>query len=132
MKVLNIILKIVLILMLLMPAIGSLGVFPPPTADLYNTPEAFEFIEALMKVKYVNWLMSIVFAISILLILTKRMALAAILIAPVVLNIISFHLFLDGGPFTLNAVFPIVLSLLNIYFLWQNKEEYKNLFRKSR
>ena len=39
-KSVDIALKIVFSLILVLPILGLLGVFPPPTQDLYNTPEA--------------------------------------------------------------------------------------------
>jgi hypothetical protein len=43
-KTIDIALKGVLSLILALPILGATGVFPPPTPDLYNTPEAFKFI----------------------------------------------------------------------------------------
>lgn len=128
MKILNIILKIILCLLLVSPILGALGIFPPPTPDLYNTPQAFAFIDMLMQGKYITWMIAIVFAISIVLIATKRTALAALLILPITLNIIGFHLFLDGGLFTSGAIMADVLFVLNLYFLWQNRSRYALLW----
>lgn len=130
MKIINTILKIVLSLILLMSVIGSFGFFPAPTADMYNTPEAFAFIETLMDVKYINIMMGIVFALALFFIWTKRMALAMILILPITLNIIAFHAVLDGGLFTGGAVMGNVLLLINIYFLYKNKKSYAHLFHR--
>lgn len=127
-KIVNIVLKAVLCIMLFMPALGALGIFPAPTRDLYNTDIAFDFINMLMSVGYVNWLMSAVFIISLVLIIMKRTALAALLLLPVTLNIIGFHLFLDGGLFTSGAIMGNALFLLNLYFLWQNCDHYKALW----
>jgi len=128
MKILNIILKIVLCLLIVSPILGVLGIFPAPTPDLYNTPEAFAFISMLYTSGYIVYLMAIVFAISIVLIAMNRMALASLLILPITLNIVGFHLFLDGGLFVGGAVLADVLLILNIYFLWQNRQQYKALF----
>lgn len=43
-KTIDFVLKAVLSLILVLPILGLVGVFPPPTQDLYNTPQAFEFI----------------------------------------------------------------------------------------
>ncbi len=131
MKIINIILKIVLSLILLMSVIGSFGFFPEPTANMYNNPEAFAFIEILMDVKYINIIMGIVFVLALFFIWTKRMALAAILILPITLNIIAFHAFLDGGLFTGGAVMGNVLFLINIYFLYKNKKSYTHLLQRG-
>lgn len=132
MKILNIILKIVLCLLMVSPILGVTGIFPPPTADMYNTPEAFAFIDMLMReAGYISYIIAIVFAAAIILIATGRTAAAALLILPVTVNIIGFHLFLDGGLFTAGAVMANALLLLNIYFLWRNCDRYKALFRKD-
>jgi hypothetical protein len=131
MKALNIILRIILGLLLISPIIGALGVFPPPTADMYNTPEAFSFIEKLMEVGYINILIAVIFAVCLVLTIMNRMALAALLLLPITLNIISFHAFLDGGLFTMGAIMGNALGnalfLNNLYFLWQNRAVYKIL-----
>ena len=128
MKILNIILKVLLVLLLVMPILGTLGVFPAPTAEMYTTPEGWALIEILMSTGYIMYLIASVFAVSIVLILLNRMALAAILIAPISVNILAFHLFLEGGIFNGASVMADVLFLLNAYFLWQNRDKYQQLW----
>ncbi|MEK7641628.1 MAG: hypothetical protein AAB365_01385 [Patescibacteria group bacterium] len=131
MKIIHIIFKVILCLILLSPVLGVLGVFPPPTPDLYNTPEAFAFIETLMASGFIIYLQTLVFVAAAILIFTKRTALAMLLILPITLNIVGFHLFLDGGLFTAGAIMGNVLFLLNVYFLWKNRQQYKSLWEKS-
>ncbi|MDB5239019.1 MAG: hypothetical protein JWO00_354 [Candidatus Parcubacteria bacterium] len=131
MKIINIILRVVLCLLILTPILGAIGIFPAPTPDLYNTPEAFAFINMLFMNGYVLYIMALVFAVCIVLIIMNRMALASLLIAPIVVNIVSFHAFLDGGLFTSGASLAIVLLVLNIYFLWQSRAQYKSLWNKA-
>jgi len=130
MKIFNIILRVVLCLILLSPVLGVTGIFPPPTPDLYNTPEAFAFIEMLTSAGYIVWLEALVFLVAIILTIMNRMALAALLILPVTVNIIGFHAFLDGGLFTAGAILGNILLLINVYFLWQNRDRYKMLLAK--
>ena len=125
------ILRVVLCLIMTMPVLGALGVFPPPTPDLYNTPEAFAFINMLMtNASYINYIMAVVFAFAVFLVITNRMALVALLILPVVVNIVAFHMFIDGGLFTAGAIMGNVFFALNLYFLWQNRTQYKILWDK--
>lgn len=131
MNILNGTLRVLLCLLLAMPILGVLGVFPPPTADMYNTPEAFAFIEMLMEGKYVNYIMGIVFVLTVILTITNRMAAAALLLLPVTVNIISFHAFLDGGLLTAGAIMANALALINLYFLWTNRARYKTLLDKT-
>jgi hypothetical protein len=132
-KILNIVLKVILCLILISPILGVLGIFPPPTSDMYNTPEAFAFIMFTMESAwYIGITITIVFAIALVLIVIKRTALAALLLLPITVNIMSFHAFLDGGLFTIGAVLAWALALLNAHFLWQNRAQYKVLWEKSR
>ena len=131
MKILNIILKVILCLILMMPILGATGIFPPPTPDLYNTPQAFNFIEILMQTRYITYIMAMVFAASIVLLIIGRTALVALLILPITVNIVSFHLFLDGGLFTPGAIPGNILLLLNLYFLWNSRKQYAFLWEKN-
>lgn len=131
MKILNIIFRVVLCLILVTPILGALGIFPAPTEDLYKNKEAFYFINMLFMTKYIIYIDAIVFLLAIILTITNRMAITALLILPITVNIVAFHAFLDGGLLTSGAIMGNILLLLNIYFLWQNREKYKVLFNKS-
>ncbi|MEI9966366.1 MAG: hypothetical protein WDN67_01775 [Candidatus Moraniibacteriota bacterium] len=131
MKIIDIICKIIFCLIIAMPILGALGIFPEPTADLYNTPEAFAFIQALSETKYILYINAIVFAASIILLITGRTALAALLVLPITVNVVAFHLFLDGGLLTPGAIMADVMLFLNLYFLWQSRTRYLPLWVKS-
>ncbi len=131
-KYTHIALKVVLSLVLIFPVLGILGIFPPPTADMYNTPEAFNFITMLSTAGYINYIMAIVNILALIALWTKREALAAILILPITINIIGFHAFLDGGLFTSGAMLANLLLLLNLYFIWKNRDKYQSLLNPSR
>lgn len=131
-KAIDIALKIVLSLILVLPILGLLGVFPPPTQDLYNTPEAFEFIQTLEEVRYISIIMAVVHVVALVCIWTRRMALAALLILPITVNVVAFHLVLDGGLLTGGAVLGNIMLLINAYFLWQQRSTYKALLDKDR
>lgn len=110
-----------------MPVLGVIGIFPAPTSDLYNTPQAFAFIEILNASGYIMYMMAIVSLATLFCLWTKRVALGAILILPVTLNIVGFHAFLDGGLFTGGAVMGNLLLLINLYFLYKHRNEYSSL-----
>lgn len=131
MRAIDIIFKILLSLILLTPILGILGIFPAPTRNLYHNDLAFQFIQIIMNSKYINYMMCTTFAISIFCIWTSRVALASLLILPIVLNIVGFHAFLDGGLLTGGAVMGNILLIINLYFLWQNKKSYIHLLKKS-
>ena len=131
-KATNVFLKLLLSLILLMPILGVTGIFPAPTPDMYNTQEAYDFIAMLMASKYIVYIAVIVFALAVLCLWTKRVALAALLILPITVNIVGFHLFLDGGLFTAGAVMGNILLVLNLYFLWQERKEYRSLLKGTK
>ena len=130
-SVLSLIGKVLLTLLLIMPILGATGLFPPPTPDLFNTPQAFQFIDLLMKSWYVVVMEAVVFVLAIVCLWTKRTALAALLLLPITLNIVGFHLFLDGGLHKPGAVLGDALFLLNIAFLWQQRKHYRPLLKQD-
>jgi hypothetical protein len=130
-KVVDIGLKIVLSLILLLPIVGALGVLPPPTQDLYNTPQAFEFIETITDGRYISIIMALVHVAALASLWTRRTALAALLILPITVNVVAFHAFLDGGLLTGGAVLGNLMLLINAYFLWQHRREYRPLVERT-
>jgi hypothetical protein len=131
MKWVDIVLKVVLSLILVLPILGTIGVGPPATQDLYNTPEAFQFIMTLQDVRYINIIMSVVHVVALVCLWTRRTALAALLILPITVNVIGFHLVLDGGLLTPGAILGNVMLLINVYFLWTRRREYAPLLART-
>ena len=127
MKIVNIVLKVLLSLILVTPILGLTGVFPPPTRDLYNTDEAFRFIETLNEVRYISVIMAVVHVLALVCLWSRRTALAALLVLPITVNVVGFHLVLDGGLLTGGAVLGNIMLLLNAYFLWQQRRQYSPL-----
>ncbi len=123
--------KILLTLVMVMPILGTLGIFPPPTPEMYGTPEAYQFVNLLMVSKYVMVMSVVVYLLAIFSLWTKRTALAALLLLPITLNIVGFHAFLDTGLFSAGAVMGNVFLLLNLAFLWQQRAQYATLWKRS-
>jgi hypothetical protein len=126
-KAIDIVLKVVLSLILTLPILGVTGVFPPPTQDLYNTPEAFQFILTLQETRYINVIMVAVHVVALVCLWTRRTALAALLILPITVNVVAFHLVLDGGLLTAGALLGNIMLLINAYFLWEHRSQYAPL-----
>ncbi len=126
-KVIDVVLKALLSLLMVMPILGTLGIFPAPTADMYTSAESFAFITALMGAWYITATMAVVFALALVALWTKRVALTALLILPLTVNIVGFHLFLEGGLFTPGSIMADALLLLNGYFLYQQRSVYRTL-----
>lgn len=125
-KYFHIFLKVLLTLLLVSPILGTLGVFPAPTRDLYTSDRAFAFIDILMK-SYVMFGVAITCFLTLVCLWSRREALAMILILPVTANIIGFHTFLDGGLLSAGAIMGNMLLLMNIYFLWVYRSQYRSL-----
>lgn len=131
-RILHIAAKLVFTLILLLPVVGTTGLLGQATRDLYNTDLAFAFIEMLVSVMYINYIMAAVIVVALIALWTKREALAALLVAPITVNVVAFHLFIDGGLLTGGAVLGNVLLLINIYLLWRNREAYQTILSPSR
>lgn len=127
MKIFALVLRILLGLFLLMPVVGALGVLPEPTADMYS-PAGWAFMSALMETGYMMPLVTITSLICAILFFWGKEALAAVLLAPFTVNVIAFHLFLDPNPFAATTIPAWILLLLNLFFLWRNREKYKMLW----
>ena len=100
-------------------------------ARLYNTPEAFQFIVTLNEIRYISIIMAVVHVLALMCLWTRRTALAALLILPITVNVVAFHLVLDGGLLTAGAVLGNVMLLINAYFLWQHRREYAPLLAQT-
>lgn len=127
MKILRIILHVLLGLLLVMPAIGPLGVLPPPTPEMF-TPEGWAFISALMNAGYMMPMIGLTCAVTLVLLILRKSALAAIIIAPFTVNVIAFHWFLDLTPIGPSSVLAYLLLILNAYVLWENRAKYRGLW----
>ena len=130
-KALDIVLKVVLSLILVTPILGLTGLFPPPTQDLYNTPEAFAFIQMMGEGRYISIIMAVVHVVALVCLWTRRTGLAALLILPITVNVVAFHAFLDDGLLTPGAVLANIMLLINAYFLWQHRREYGPLLAQT-
>jgi hypothetical protein len=75
--------------------------------------------------------MSVVHVIALFFLWTRRTALAALLVLPITVNVVAFHLVLDGGLLTAGAVLGNVMLLINLYFLWTRQRELAPLWAKT-
>ncbi|MFM2381519.1 MAG: hypothetical protein RLZZ76_286 [Candidatus Parcubacteria bacterium] len=128
-KYAHILAKVVFSLILVLPILGTTGIFPPATRDLYNSDEAFAFIEALTAASYIMYMMSVVHILAIIALWTRREAVGALLALPITLNVVGFHLFLDGGLLTGGAALGNIMLLINLYLMWKNKEVLQALIK---
>ena len=134
-KFVHIAIKLIFSLIILVPIASLfaslLGYDVAPKPEYYNNPEAFAFIKVLMDSMYITIINALVFAIGLVLLWTKREALAAVIIFPITVNIVAFHAFLDGGLLTGGAVMGNILLLINLYLFWYYCSQYKQLLAKN-
>ena len=124
-------LKVIFSLILILPILGLTGIFPPATRDLYNSDQAFVFIEILNSAYYILYMMAVVHILALFSLWTKREGLAAILVLPITLNVVGFHLILDGGLLTGGAVLGNLMLLINLYLICKNWVTLKVLIKPN-
>lgn len=130
-KYLHLFVLVIFSLILMLPVLGTTGMLGEATRDLYNTDRAFAFIQLLTDIRYINYMMAVVHLIALAALWTKREALAALLVLPITLNVVAFHLVIDGGLFTGGAVLGNIMLLINLYLLWRNRTTYLPLVRPA-
>ena len=98
---------------------GFLNFIPPPKSSM---PEgAMAFSGALMKTGYMfPFIMGTQLLVGVLLLLNRFVPLALVLIMPVLLNIIAFHIFLQPAGIAPGAV----LMVLELYLAWAYRKAY--------
>ena len=107
-----------ILLGLLFFASGVAGFFVKPPPDIP------EFAQALMKTGYMFQFIKVVeIATGLLLLLNRFVPLALAILAPIIVNIFAFHLFLDpkGMPV------PIVIALLEIFLAWTYRDAFRSM-----
>src|SRR3989344_5301270 len=102
-----------------------------PKPEYYHTPEAYLFIKILMDAMYITIINAIVFVVGLVLLWTKRAALAAVLVFPVTVNVVAFHAFMDGGLLTSGAMLGNLMFFINVYLFWYHREQYRQLLAKD-
>ncbi len=99
---------------------GFLNFIPQPSTPMPEKSVAF--IGALMKTGYMIPLISgTQLIVGVLLLLNRFVPLALALIAPVIVNIIAFHMFLAPS----GAVLAVVVLVLEIYLAWVYRNAYR-------
>lgn len=128
---LHVTVKVIFSLILVLPIVGLTGLLGEPVRELYHTDQAFAFIQMLEDIKYIDVMLVVVHAIAVIALWTKREALAALLALPISLNVVGFHLVLDGGLFTGGAVLGNLMLISNVYLLLKNRKVLKPLLQPA-
>jgi len=96
---------------------------PPPPE---GSPAAM-FMGAMFSTNYLLFVkvLEIVGGILIILPVTRRIGL--LVLGPIVINILAFHIFITGGAGLLPL--PALLGLLSLYLLWTERKAFSHLVR---
>jgi predicted lysophospholipase L1 biosynthesis ABC-type transport system permease subunit len=130
-KYLHIAAKLIFSLILLMPVLGATEIFPEATRDLYNTDQAFAFIQMLTTASYIMYMMAVVHILAIIALWTRREVVGALLALPITLNVVGFHFWLDGGLLTAGASMGNVMLALNLYLLYIHRDKLRTLAQQD-
>jgi putative oxidoreductase len=116
-------LRVILAIALLFFGVNKLFDFIP----LYELPnQATNFMESLQSTGYVFYVVAILeIVIGLLLLFKKWVPFALILLAPISLNILLFHLFLDVSDVWV-AILIVSINVILIYKYWK---AYRPLFQ---
>lgn len=99
----------------------NLNILPP---HIY-TGEAATFIDSLSNTGYILKVIGIFeIFIGLLLLINKWVPFALLLLAPITVNILFFHLFLD----TPGLIIGLVIVILNVILIYKHWKVYKPLF----
>lgn len=100
---------------------------PHPFIPLPELPEkAAAFMASLAATGYIlKTVASLEILIGILLLVKKWVAFALLLLAPISINIVLFHLFLDAS----GIAGALVVVILNAVLIYKNWQQYKSLFQ---
>lgn len=118
------ILRIILGLGLLFFGLSKLIHFNFMPTHIY-TGDAAIFIDSLSNTGYILKVIGVLeILIGLLLIINKAVPFALILLAPISVNILLFHLFMD----TPGLILAVVVILLNIILIYKHWKSYRPLF----
>ena len=119
----KIILIVRVIFGIMLIALGSFSFMNLPIPGY--PPKAKAFLVALGNTGYLNYAIGVVFIIvGLMFVLRRYVALGALLLAPITVNIILFHIFLDIK----SIILGLVVALLNIFIAYTEWDKYKLLF----
>lgn len=105
---------------------GINKIIPTPFIPLFEMPmAAANFLESLENTGYVFYVVAVIeILVGFLLLINKWVPFALLLLAPISLNILLFHLFLDIS----DVWVAIVIVTLNIILIYKYWKVYRPLF----
>jgi uncharacterized membrane protein YphA (DoxX/SURF4 family) len=99
---------------------GINKIIPTPFIPLFEMPmAAANFLESLENTGYVFYVVAVIeILVGFLLLINKWVPFALLLLAPISLNILLFHLFLDISDIWV-AIVIVTLNIILIYKYWK-------------
>lgn len=89
--------------------------------------DATNFMSSLQASGYVLYVVGLLEVfVAVLLLLNKWVPFALLLLAPISVNIVLFHLFLDVS----DILGALIIALLNVILIYKHWKAYKPLFRR--
>jgi putative oxidoreductase len=101
----------------------KLGPTPPPPAE--GSPAAL-FMGALYPTGYLTFVKVLELLGGILVAIPRTRNLGLLVLGPIIVNILAFHVFIGGGKDMLNPVMVIV-TVLPLYLLWDARKKFLGL-----
>jgi putative oxidoreductase len=102
----------------------KIGPTPPPPPE--GSPAAM-FFGAFGSTGYMKFVKIFEFTGGILLIIPRLHNIGLLLLGPVIVNILAFHVFVGGGFKDLLSPMLIVIILLALYLLWCGRKNFAGL-----
>lgn len=119
-----IVVRVLLGLLFIMSGVSYFFMKEIPTDSL--TPVAQQFMAALTATGYFFPFLKASEVVAGLMLLFKRWTpLALLILAPIILQILCFNIFLDGAA----LIMGVVIFVMAIFLAWYNWEKYEGLFR---
>ena len=100
---------------------GFFGFMTPPEMAAAGT----SFFGALFATGYMLPFMNIVFlVVAVMLLLNKWVPFALVLLAPIMVNVVLFHIFLEFS----TGLFGFVVGFINLYLMIVHADSYRSMF----
>ena len=87
------------------------------------------FMEAFGPTGYMTFVKVVELLGGILIAIPRTRNLGLLLLGPVIVNILAFHIFVNGGKTLLDPML-ILICLLTVYLLWVERHSWKALVRR--
>ena len=130
MKYVSLVASILLGLCFLMASVPVLFNIPMPRPDAVPSPAAEHFMKAFGPTGYVKFVKTFEFAGALLVMVPRLRNLGLLLLGPVIVNIIGFHLLIDYPRNLLDPMHIVMISIIVVcalYLVWDARRKFSAL-----